>query len=958
MPLIRSLLLAFALFVSAPALAQEGDAGWFYRGSDIAPDPAWRFGTLPNGLRYAVRRNAIPAGQVAIRIRVDAGSLHETEAEQGWAHFVEHMLFRGTETYPDRQARHIWEQLGASFGSDSNAVTSATDTVYQLNLPRADRASLDTSLAVLAEMMSRARFDPAAIDAERPVVVAEKERRAELSQLLYERSRPLFYAGMKIGRHETIGTAATLAAADAAGLRAFYRRWYRPERTTIVLVGDADPAMLETLVRERFGGWRGEGANPPEPDYGRLSEPPSPVAAIAYPGAPATVTLMWLRPYETRPHTVAREQTYLEETLAARIVNRRLEAHARGESAYLNAGIGLSRSRGIANATSLSVSARGSDWRRALEESYAILTDALGTPPSTAEIARELSNIRAAARAAVQGETTVQSPSRADQLVNALDNGAVITTAATALANLDRHAPLMTPERVGAAMRTLFSGFGPRALLLTPEPVAGGERALAEGLAAAQRAAPAVRAADRAVSFDDLPAPAAPGREVARQRFDDIGVTLVRFANGATLTFKHTDIERGTVHVRLRFGAGHAGLAPDRESLAWLAGLVPPSGIGALDLDAMERLLTGRRISLSFGVDDDAFTLTGQANATELGDQMRLLTAKLVAPRWDAALLARFRTAAVESFDLHFSSAAARAARETGGVFRPGDRRWQPVSRDEMAAVTVDRFGGFFGPALAARPVHAVIVGDVTLEQAIEAVRRTTGALPAPRGADPALFTAVRPPAPNPQPRTFTHEGAPDQAYAMIGWSTFGGTGSVRERRALSLAANIVRMRLFDELRETEGASYSPMAMHSSSAVFPDWGVFYAAAELRPGRTDDFLRIARAIVADLAARAPAADEFARAQNPVLSGIERTFTTSNAWWVGAIEDFATRPSAVGEVRTYLSDYRTMTAEDVRAAVARHVAEQGDWSMLVLPARAAAAPVPVTAPTRPGGRERRP
>ena len=71
MTLLRTLLLAFLLLVSgSPAIAQSGDGDWLYRGSDIARDPAWRFGTLPNGLRYAVRRNALPAGQVSIRVRI------------------------------------------------------------------------------------------------------------------------------------------------------------------------------------------------------------------------------------------------------------------------------------------------------------------------------------------------------------------------------------------------------------------------------------------------------------------------------------------------------------------------------------------------------------------------------------------------------------------------------------------------------------------------------------------------------------------------------------------------------------------------------------------------------------------------------------------------------------------------------------------------------------------------
>jgi len=958
MPLIRSLLLAFALVAgtpvlaqSPPATAQRGDSDWLYRGSDIARDPAWRFGTLPNGLRYAVRRNALPAGQVSVRIRIDAGALHEEENQLGWAHFVEHMLFRGTESYPDRQARHVWQQLGASFGSDSNATTSATDTVYQLNLPNADRTSLDTGLAVLAEMMSRARFEPAAVEAERPVIIAEKERRPELSTRLDERTRPLFYRGLRYERRNTIGTTETLGAATAEALKAFYRRWYRPERATIVLVGDADPDMMEALVRERFGGWRGEGPSPPEPDWGRIAEPPQPVANVAYPGVPVTVSMMWLRPFEAIPHTMARERLFLEESLAARIVNRRLEAHARGTSAFINSGISISRARGIANATSLNVAARGGEWRKALDESWAILLDALRAPPSREEIGREIANMRAATAAAVQGESTVPSQARADQIVDAIDNGAVVATAATVLDNLDRNSPLMTPERVGAAMRRLFEGSGPRTVLITPEPLPGGERALAEAVAAARAVAPSQRAADRVVSFDSLPPLGRPGREVSRQAIADTGVTIVRFENGSALTFKPTQFERGTVIVQLRFGSGMLGLAPDRPSLGWLAGLVPPSGLADLDLDGMERLLTGRRLSLSFGIDEDAFTLNGRASAAELGDQMRLLATKLVHPRWDSELLERFRAGAVQSFDLHSSSAAARAQREMGGFLRPNDERWRPIEKAEMEAVTIDQFRSFYAPMLAQRPVHAVIVGDVSLDRAVEAARSTIAALP--RVAEtsmPVAAAAVRPPAPSPTPRRFTHEGAPDQAYAVIGWSTFGGIERVRERRALALAANIFRMRLFDRLRETEGASYSPLATHSSAENFPEWGIFYAASELRPASVVTFFRIARELVADLAARPAEADEFMRAQNPAVTGIERTLET-NSYWIAALEEWAHRPASIAETQSYLSDYRSLTAEEVRAAVARHVADAGDWSMLVLPARNAPQPAPAPASARP-------
>jgi zinc protease len=160
----------------------------------------------------------------------------------------------------------------------------------------------------------------------------------------------------------------------------------------------------------------------------------------------------------------------------------------------------------------------------------------------------------------------------------------------------------------------------------------------------------------------------------------------------------------------------------------------------------------------------------------------------------------------------------------------------------------------------------------------------------------------------------------------------------MRERRALALAANMFQVRLFERLREEEGATYSPNAASSTSDQLPDWGIFYAAAELKPESTDTFFRIAREIVADLAAKPGSAEEFTRAQNPIVSGIERRLKT-NAYWLSEMEDWSRRPERMERTRTFLSDYRGMTAEDVRRAVAKHVADAGDWSMMILPGKAA-------------------
>ena len=98
-----------AIALPTPTGLQRGDeTPWIYEGSDVPRDPEWLFGEMKNGLRYAVRRNGVPPDQVSIRVRIDAGSLHERDSELGYAHLLEHMLFRESKYLGPAQAIPTW----------------------------------------------------------------------------------------------------------------------------------------------------------------------------------------------------------------------------------------------------------------------------------------------------------------------------------------------------------------------------------------------------------------------------------------------------------------------------------------------------------------------------------------------------------------------------------------------------------------------------------------------------------------------------------------------------------------------------------------------------------------------------------------------------------------------------------------------------------------------------------
>src|SRR5579883_2464224 len=165
---------ALAAFASAaPALAADSTASalkpgeWPQARSDLKADPDIRFGSLPNGMRYAIMRNATPPGQASMRLRFDVGSLMERDDEQGLAHFLEHMAFNGSKNLPGRgEMVKTLERLGLAFGADTNASTSFDNTTYKFDLPKADDASLDTALGLLREIAGNLTLDQAAMDKE------------------------------------------------------------------------------------------------------------------------------------------------------------------------------------------------------------------------------------------------------------------------------------------------------------------------------------------------------------------------------------------------------------------------------------------------------------------------------------------------------------------------------------------------------------------------------------------------------------------------------------------------------------------------------------------------------------------------------------------------------------------------------------------------------------------------
>ena len=136
-------------------------------------DPAVTRGTLPNGLTYYVRRNTRPEKRVMLQLAVKAGSVDETDAQQGLAHFLEHMAFNGSRHFKPGELIKTLESTGARMGPHVNAYTSFDETVYMFEVPTDKEGIVEKGLQALADIGGGLTLDQKEIDKERGVVIEE-----------------------------------------------------------------------------------------------------------------------------------------------------------------------------------------------------------------------------------------------------------------------------------------------------------------------------------------------------------------------------------------------------------------------------------------------------------------------------------------------------------------------------------------------------------------------------------------------------------------------------------------------------------------------------------------------------------------------------------------------------------------------------------------------------------------
>ncbi|HNW75239.1 MAG TPA: pitrilysin family protein, partial [Bacteroidales bacterium] len=218
----------------------------------LSIDPDVKIGRLDNGLVYYIRKNKKPEKRVELRLVVNAGSILENEDQLGLAHFMEHMNFNGTKTFPKNELIDFLQKTGVRFGGDINAYTGFDETVYMLQLPTDDTALVSKGFQVLEDWAHNALLDGKEIDKERGIITEEWRLGLGAQDRMMKKIFPVILKGSQYADRIPIGKVEVIQNFKHETLRDFYRDWYRPDLQAVVVVGDMDPVLTETRIKNHF----------------------------------------------------------------------------------------------------------------------------------------------------------------------------------------------------------------------------------------------------------------------------------------------------------------------------------------------------------------------------------------------------------------------------------------------------------------------------------------------------------------------------------------------------------------------------------------------------------------------------------------------------------------------------------------------------------------------------------
>jgi zinc protease len=847
-------------------------------------------GRFENGVIWIYREHNTPPGKMALMMHVRTGSLNETDAQKGLAHFLEHMSFNGSEHFPPGKLVPYFESIGMQFGADLNAFTSFDQTAYMLFTPDTTTNQIDKALTVLSDYAFRDSLVVEEIDKERGVVLEESRTGKGTFQRIRDKLWPELFVGSRFATRLPIGDDKILANARKAEFVDYYNTWYRPSNVTVVLVGDAKAEPIIPLIKKWFGEVKPAAAA--RHDLGPAFKPFKESRAIVVTDpemAYCQVEMLNIRPGRPPTTTVPQWRTSQVEALGSWIMGRRFDDRVKqGKASYRGANASVSDFFHDGLLITGSAEGEARDWAKMLDEIIVEIARAREFGFTARELALAKKEFLANAERAVRTEPTENARGLINQIVASVNEREPLLSAQQELDLYRKLLPGITLPEVSASFKDHFTP-GSFAYVLTmsgkdPSAVPSRETVFEAAAAALARKVEPLKEDASALSL--LEKEPTPGKVVERAEEKDLGITSAWLENGVRVHHRYMDYKKDSVWVSIALAGGDIEeTATNKGSTAIATLAVNEAATHRLSSTAIRDLMTGKNISVYAGGMGDSFTLNISGSPRDLQAGLELAYSLLTDGLIEESAFSNWKLSTLQNIEQRERMPPAKAGEAWSELTSGKDPRQMPLTRENVEALSLQKGQAWF-ERLCHAPIEVAVVGDIQLADALPLVEKYIGSLPK-RGRSAAYLDSLRHlnRQAGPLARQVEVETETPQAVARAGFIGCEGRNRA-DARALEVAANILTSRLVKRIREDESLVYSISAFSAPAWIYADAGQFSSGAPCDPANAARVVEEIHQMFQAMADKGPTAEELDNAKKQIDNHLE-TAMREPTYWAGIL-----------------------------------------------------------------------
>jgi zinc protease len=642
---MKKILILFVSMCLSSGFAQDLDLN-----ASIPLDKDVKTGKLKNGLTYYIKKNKKPENKVDLRLVVNAGSILETDKQQGLAHYMEHMCFNGTKRFPKNTLVDYLQSIGVQFGMHLNAYTSFDETVYFLPIPSDDKTKLKKGFEILEDWAFNTTLTKEEIAKEKGIILEELRMGQGADQRMREKYLPKIMNNALYAERLPIGKKEILETFKDEEIIKFYKDWYRPNLMAVIVVGDIEVNEMEKMIEEHFGSYQNP-KNAPERKIFELPNHKNTLVAIETDKEATSSSVEVYYKENGLPKitkTIGDYKTKLADNLFSSMINARLDELANSSTPPY----------------SYAYSFHGGTWARSKEafQSFAMSSDgkqleALKVVLIENERVKrhgftetELERAKKEFMSYIEKAYKEKDKSNSNSFVSSYQGHFLENSPAPGIEFMynmsQKMLPTITLKEVNALIKDYIKEENRVIVLTAPEKEGVKKPTEAEVLALLDLSKENIEPyQDKAVAQSIVRNPIAPGKILKKESNDKIGTKTLHLSNGATVIYKKTDFKNDEILFNA-ISIGGMNLYDDAtyKKVQFAMNGLAEAGYSGLSQNDLTKFMSGKIANLNAFSSSFTDNMNGSCSPKDLETFMQMIYANFTDVNLDKAAFEGYKT--------------------------------------------------------------------------------------------------------------------------------------------------------------------------------------------------------------------------------------------------------------------------------------------------------------------------